>query len=195
MNCERCREYLTELIEQGSGIDSRPEIRSHIEECPDCKRDYREMMALFNFLEPDRRRNIDDPRLDNIVIDINERLDSSRKVSRFDFSFVYSAAVAAVAAVLIIIIGSGGIINMESNDNRYMTGYYDDSTLVEMVAGGYSGTEIMGMLYSSMNEKLLDELEDYWIENADYSKIIDLMSDSELKYMKSRIDEQMNDIS
>lgn len=195
MNCERCREYLIELIEQGSGIDSRPEIRSHIEDCPDCKRDYREMMALFNFLEPDRRRDIDDPRLDNIAVDINESLDSSRKASRFDLSFVYSVAAAAVAAVLIIIIGSGGIINTEINDNRYMTGYYDDSTLVEMLADGYSGPEIMGMLYSSMNEELLDELEDYWIENANYSKIIDLMSNSELKYMKSRIDEQMKDIS
>ena len=194
MGCEKFREYFIELLESGGSLDLHPEVRSHLDKCSDCRSEYEELSKLFGILEKDRLRDSDDSRLDNIVIDINRRIDADRKIIRFNPRYVFSFVSAVAAAMLILFIGSTYRFPVDLNDG-YFTGYPDEALLSRVLK--YSGVEsdLEGTLYSAYNDQAIEELELYWYENAGYIDLIDYLDKDELHSIRIQLKEELNDIS
>ncbi|MBD3232941.1 MAG: hypothetical protein GF315_04380 [candidate division Zixibacteria bacterium] len=194
MKCEDYKEKLLEIAENGADISSYPEVSKHIETCGDCRREFDELKALFGIMEKDKAREYEDTRLDSLVVDVNQRINNEEKTVRFDPKYFFSILTATAAAILILVMGTVNFTDTIPINNGY-TYIYDDLTVSQLVEMEYVTDDLVGELYSEIDNESLTELEDYYLENYDYQNILSDLDDDELEYINTEITEKMKNIS
>ncbi|MCP4633992.1 MAG: hypothetical protein GY855_13790 [candidate division Zixibacteria bacterium] len=194
MECTKCQETIIEFMECGNSVDSFPELSEHLKTCLDCRSEYDSIKGLFGILEHDRIRDIDDFRLNNIVVDINKKIESEKNLFRFKPQLINSFITALAAVLLIVIMGNW---NNQNNGNGfdYLTEYMNELSVDEMIASGAIDTDNYGGLFTSMDEQSLNTLEDYWLEDSEYSTLLNQLDKTELEYIKLQLEEEKSNIS
>jgi hypothetical protein len=189
MNCEKYMERVIEILDNGQDLSDYSDIAEHINNCPRCKKEYLELKQFFTVISDDE--NIDFSILNNLVVDINRKIDTERKVFRFNPKFAFSLLTAA-AAVLIILFGGMNTQNMNSTDLIYAT--MDQLSINDMLEFNDSNDDLTGIIYTQYNTSITD-FEDYYLENADYRGLLSDMEDTELENFDKLLREEYHDVS
>lgn len=193
MSCEKYQERLLSFIESGK-IDSMPgELEEHLRGCSGCRSEYNELKELFGFLDRDRERDTYDSRLDTLVVDINERLDKQSKLVRLNPGAVYSFIGAVAAALFIMLFGMTQ--QKYFSEDIYYTDYYNGSSIVEYADEAGLGDELLDEMYSSIDEQSIEQIEEYWIENTDYSNVIENLDEDYIRAIKTAIEQEYKNVS
>lgn len=112
MRCEQIRDLLSSYIDGETTIEETIEIKEHLSECIECKKELEELktvLSLFNTLEP-----IEPP--EDLKYTIMAKVKSEGlKKSAFAFNSRRWIAWGATAAVIFIIVGTVGISSLLDN--------------------------------------------------------------------------------
>ena len=101
MNCETCRNFMSDYFDAGSYDELKKTMENHLENCPECRRYFREYTAVIDGLESLDEPNVSEKTMISMWHHIDRETRSDKRIFRNGFVLVPLALALFIAGFLV----------------------------------------------------------------------------------------------